>query len=92
MVFTVCNSMVCCRFELVKRLGEGSYGVVVAARDRETGKRCAIKKVRSVLCNSTYCRQSFIFGCFASVLRDCDPFMKRRILSSLMSDPGEGRD
>jgi len=37
------------RFELVKRLGEGSYGVVVAARDRETGKRCAIKKVKDAI-------------------------------------------
>ncbi len=31
----------------MKRLGEGSYGVVVAAEDRELGKKVAIKKVTS---------------------------------------------
>lgn len=35
------------RFRALKRLGEGSYGVVVAAQNRESGKKVAIKKVTS---------------------------------------------
>jgi serine/threonine protein kinase len=35
------------RYELEEVIGKGSYGVVCAARDRETGKRVAIKKVKN---------------------------------------------
>mmetsp|Transcript_29445 Transcript_29445/g.68259 ORF Transcript_29445/g.68259 Transcript_29445/m.68259 type:complete len:369 (+) Transcript_29445:48-1154(+) len=33
------------KYQLVKRLGEGSYGVVVSAKDKVTGKKVAIKKM-----------------------------------------------
>ena len=35
------------RYELEEVIGKGSYGVVCAARDRQTGKRVAIKKVKN---------------------------------------------
>ncbi len=37
------------RYQLMKRLGEGSYGVVVSARDKLTNKKVAIKKIVDVI-------------------------------------------
>jgi serine/threonine protein kinase len=37
------------RYQLLKRLGEGSYGVVVSARDKLTNKKVAIKKMVDVI-------------------------------------------
>ncbi len=34
------------RYQVIKRLGEGSFGFVVAAKDKQTGKRIAIKKIK----------------------------------------------
>ncbi len=31
---------------MIKRLGEGAFGFVVAAKDKQTGKRIAIKKIK----------------------------------------------
>jgi len=37
------------RYEVIKRLGEGSFGYVVAAKDLVAGKRVAIKKIKDAL-------------------------------------------
>jgi serine/threonine protein kinase len=37
------------RYQLLKRLGEGSYGIVVSARDKLTNKKVAIKKMVDVI-------------------------------------------
>jgi serine/threonine protein kinase len=34
------------RFEFLSKLGEGSFGMVAAARDKQTGKMVAIKKIK----------------------------------------------
>mmetsp|Transcript_19309 Transcript_19309/g.31743 ORF Transcript_19309/g.31743 Transcript_19309/m.31743 type:complete len:592 (+) Transcript_19309:385-2160(+) len=39
------------RYSLVNVIGQGAYGVVVAANDAETGKQVAIKKIRGVFDN-----------------------------------------
>ena len=37
------------RYQIIKRLGEGSFGFVVAAKDTQTGKRVAIKKIKDAV-------------------------------------------
>lgn len=37
------------QYKVLKRLGEGSYGVVVAAQDRQTMRKVAIKKISGSL-------------------------------------------
>ena len=34
------------RFEILNKVGEGSFGMVAVARDRQTGKEVAIKKIK----------------------------------------------
>jgi hypothetical protein len=51
------------RFEIVKQLGKGSYGVVVEAIDHLTGKRVAIKKIHQVFEVSLERRRSTLRGC-----------------------------
>ena len=34
------------RYELIRKLGEGTFGVVYLARDRRTGENVAVKKIR----------------------------------------------
>lgn len=34
-------------YERLNRVSEGTYGVVFRARDKKTGRICALKKVRS---------------------------------------------
>ena len=38
-------------YELLEKLGKGSYGLVVKAKHRETGKVCAIKHIKDVFYN-----------------------------------------
>lgn len=38
-------------YELLEKLGKGSYGLVVKAKHRETGKLCAIKHIKDVFYN-----------------------------------------
>ena len=33
-------------FQKIEKIGEGTYGVVYKARDRESGKMVALKKIR----------------------------------------------
>jgi serine/threonine protein kinase len=35
-------------YTFVKELGQGAYGLVVAARHRRTGEGCAIKKITNI--------------------------------------------
>jgi serine/threonine protein kinase len=35
-------------YTYVKELGQGAYGLVVAARHRRTGEGCAIKKITNI--------------------------------------------
>lgn len=39
------------RYELLRALGRGAYGIVVSARDRKSGRQVAIKKISSVFEN-----------------------------------------
>jgi mitogen-activated protein kinase 1/3 len=36
------------KYELIRPIGSGAYGVVISALDTETGRKCAIKKVHRV--------------------------------------------
>ena len=38
--------MLCLQYEKVEKIGEGTYGVVYRARDRNTGMTIALKKIR----------------------------------------------
>lgn len=48
--FNALNStfVVDAEYELVKELGQGAYGCVVAARHRRSGEGCAIKKITNI--------------------------------------------
>lgn len=48
--FNALNStfVVDAEYELVKELGQGAYGCVVAARHRKSGEGCAIKKITNI--------------------------------------------
>lgn len=37
------------KYTIIRRLGEGSYGVVCAAKDKRSGKKVAIKKVKNAV-------------------------------------------
>jgi len=37
------------QYEILKKLGEGAYGVVAAAKDRSTGENVAIKRIRDAV-------------------------------------------
>ncbi|CAL0330104.1 unnamed protein product [Lupinus luteus] len=43
-MFQSCRSI--CEFEMIKKINEGTYGVVYKARDKKTGEIVAIKKVK----------------------------------------------
>lgn len=34
------------QFQKIEKIGEGTYGIVYKAKDRETGKLVALKKIR----------------------------------------------
>lgn len=34
------------QFQKIEKIGEGTYGIVYKARDRDTGKLVALKKIR----------------------------------------------
>eukprot|EP00961_Rhodomonas_salina_P010009 134758-Rhodomonas_salina.1 len=36
-------------YEIVKQLGEGAYGVVVAAKEKSTGLKVAVKKIKDAV-------------------------------------------
>lgn len=36
------------KYEIIKQIGSGAYGVVASALDREKNKKVAIKKVRQI--------------------------------------------
>jgi serine/threonine protein kinase len=48
--FTALNSnfVVDSEYQFVKELGQGAYGCVVAARHRQSGEGCAIKKITNI--------------------------------------------
>jgi len=37
------------QYEIIKQLGEGAYGVVVAAKDKSTGLKVAVKKIKDAV-------------------------------------------
>lgn len=39
-------------YELLEKLGQGSYGLVLKAKHRDTGKVCAIKHIKNVFYNA----------------------------------------
>lgn len=48
--FNVLNStfIIDAEYEFVKALGQGAYGCVIAARHKQSGERCAIKKITNI--------------------------------------------
>ena len=39
------------KFEFIKQIGHGAYGVVCSAQNKKTGQKVAIKKVYNILLN-----------------------------------------
>jgi len=37
------------QYEILKQLGEGAYGVVAAAKDKKTGDKVAIKRIKDAV-------------------------------------------
>ena len=46
------------RYEPIKPIGKGAYGVVCSAKDATTGEKCAIKKINSAFDNPTDARRT----------------------------------
>jgi serine/threonine protein kinase len=46
------------RFVLIEPIGTGAYGTVVAAKDRITGKRYAIKKIEKLFNHPIYAKRT----------------------------------
>ncbi|KAL3319047.1 hypothetical protein Ciccas_002297 [Cichlidogyrus casuarinus] len=57
------------RFELKKRLGKGSYGVVWKAFDRKKNETVALKKIFDAFRNQTDAQRTFREVCFLNYLR-----------------------
>lgn len=47
-----CRSV--CEFEMIKKINEGTYGVVYKARDKKTGETVALKKVKMNICRDGF--------------------------------------
>lgn len=47
-----CRSV--CEFEMIKKINEGTYGVVYKARDKKTGEIVALKKVKMNICGDGF--------------------------------------
>ncbi len=58
--YMVCGSLfeVPARYQLVRPIGKGAYGVVCSAVDRHTGEEVAIKKIAGIVDNATDCRRT----------------------------------
>jgi len=39
---------ICDKYEIIKQIGVGSYGCVVQAKDKQTGKKVAIKRISQI--------------------------------------------
>lgn len=46
------------RYEVIKRIGQGAYGMIAEARDHVTGDLVAIKKIRQAFEHETECKRS----------------------------------
>lgn len=58
--FTALNStfVVDAQYRMVKELGQGAYGCVIAAVHGSTGEGCAIKKITNI--NTKVCLQPYV--------------------------------
>lgn len=46
------------RYELIKPIGQGAYGIVCSAVDKATGENVAIKKIANIIDNDTDCKRT----------------------------------
>lgn len=66
--FTAINStfIVDAQYVFVKELGQGAYGCVVAAKHRQSGEGCAIKKITNI--NTKVSQPLYIYSPFAFIV------------------------
>ncbi|KAA8498022.1 Extracellular signal-regulated kinase 1 [Porphyridium purpureum] len=46
------------RYQLIKPIGQGAYGIVCSARDQQTGEKVAIKKITGIFDNLIDCKRT----------------------------------
>lgn len=71
------------RYSIEKIIGQGSYGNVASALDRETGQKVAIKKFESIFKDNLHCKRALRE---ISILRQCQHPCVVKLLDIVVPD------